>query len=88
MTASNPKLTPPIFVTNSAVLFSAYEFGWGYCSFALDPDAVCEALGAADTTQKQLLLAFELNKRRLLEAVEKKAIHGTGERIILSATDL
>jgi len=69
-------------------LFSAYGFGWGYCSFALDPDAICETLGAADKTQKQLLLAFELNKRRLVEIVEKKAIPGTGQRIALSATDL
>jgi hypothetical protein len=34
------------------------------------------------------MLAFELGKRRLLQAVGKKALPGTGERIRLSAEDL
>jgi hypothetical protein len=35
-----------------------------------------------------LLLAFELGKRKLLQAVMQKALPGTGERIRLSADDL
>ncbi|MFL9937043.1 hypothetical protein P0D88_50855 [Paraburkholderia sp. RL18-103-BIB-C] len=68
--------------------FSAYGFGWGYCAFALPAEAVCEKLGAANETPKQLMLAFELGKRRVLQAVEQKALPSTGERITLSADDL
>jgi hypothetical protein len=81
-------LTAPILCADSTVLFSAYGFGWGYCAFALPCEVVCEELGAADRTPRQLLLAFELNKRRLLQAVEAKAVQGTGERVTFSATDL
>jgi hypothetical protein len=81
-------LTAPILCTDSTVLFSAYGFGWGYCAFALPCGVVCEELGAANRTPRQLLLAFELGKRRLLHAVEAKAAPGTGERITLSAADL
>jgi hypothetical protein len=49
---------------------------------------ICEALGAANETPKQLVLAFELGKRRLLKAVAEKALPSTGERITLSAADI
>lgn len=81
-------LTAPFLSADSAVWFSAYGFGWGYCAFSLDSEVVCEQLGAANETPKQLMLAFELGKRRLLLAVEKKALPGTGKRITLSAEDL
>ncbi|TDN62551.1 hypothetical protein B0G77_6128 [Paraburkholderia sp. BL10I2N1] len=81
-------LTAPFLSADSAIWFSAYGFGWGYCAFSLDSEVVCEQLGAANETSKQLMLAFELGKRRLLQAVEKKALPGTGERITLSAEDL
>jgi len=81
-------LTAPMLCGDSTVLFSAYGFGWGYCAFALPCEVVCEKLGAANSTPRQLLLAFELGKRRLLEAVEAKAVHGSGRRVPLCATDL
>lgn len=80
-------LTAPILSIDSTLWFSAYGFGWGYCAFALRPETVCEKLGAADETPKQLMLAFELGKPRLLQAIELKALSATGERITLSATD-
>ena len=81
-------LTTPILFADSTMWFSAYCFGWGYCAFALPAEAVCEKLGAANETPKQLMLAFELGKRRLLQAVEQKTLPANGERIMLSAADL
>jgi hypothetical protein len=81
-------LTAPILSVDSTMWFSAYGFGWGYCAFALPAEAVCEKLGAANETPTQLMLAFELGKRRLLQAVKQKALPGSGERITLSAADL
>lgn len=81
-------LTAPLLSADSTVWFSAYGFGWGYCAFALPAETVCEKLGAANETPKQLMLAFELGKRRLLQVVEQKALPGTGERITLSPADL
>ncbi|MFP3567085.1 hypothetical protein [Paraburkholderia sp. SIMBA_030] len=81
-------LTAPILSAEAAVWFSAYGFGWGYSAFELPAEVVCEKLGAANETPKQLMLAFELGKRRLLNAVAKKALPGSGERIMLSADDL
>lgn len=81
-------LTTPLLSADSTLWFSAYGFGWGYCAFALPAEAVCEKLGAANETPKQLMLAFELGKRRLLQAVEQKALPVTGERITLSTDDL
>ncbi|EDZ99431.1 hypothetical protein BH160DRAFT_5279 [Burkholderia sp. H160] len=69
-------------------MFSAYAFGWGYCAFALPPNTVCERLGAANESAKQLMLAFELGKRRIVQAVEQKALPRTGERIELVPADL
>jgi hypothetical protein len=87
MTEPQTSLTDPIVSADSAVLFSAYGFGWGYCAFALPPAAVCEQLGAADGTARQLLLAFELGKRRIRQVVERKALPGTGERVTLTSAD-
>lgn len=81
-------LTAPFLTVDSTLWFSAYGFGWGYCAFALPAETVCEKLGAANESPKQLMLAFELGKRRLLQTVEQKALPGTGERITLSTDDL
>lgn len=81
-------LTAPILSIDSAIWFSAYGFGWGYCAFALPSEVVCECLGAADNSCKQLLLAFQLGKPRLLAAVERTARPGVGKRLPLSANDL
>jgi hypothetical protein len=87
MTVPQTNLTDPIVSADSAVLFSAYGFGWGYCAFALPSAAVCEQLGAADETARQLLLAFELGKRRIRQVIERKARPDTGERVMLSSAD-
>jgi hypothetical protein len=81
-------LTAPLLSADSTLLFSAYGFGWGYCAFALPATTVCEKLGAANETPKQLMLAFQLGQRRLLQAVGQKALPGTGERVTLSTADL
>jgi hypothetical protein len=82
------RLTAPILSSGPTLWFSAYAFGWGYCAFEVTSDVVCEQLGAADVTSRQLMLAFELGRRRILQAVERKTLPRTGERIVLSATDL
>ncbi|TDG19914.1 hypothetical protein EYW47_28930 [Paraburkholderia silviterrae] len=82
-------MTDPILFADSAVWFSAYGFGWGYRAFALPFDVVCEEFGARKETVQQVRLAFELNKRRLLTAVQQyRAASATGERITLSVTDI
>jgi hypothetical protein len=80
-------LTEPIVSADSAVLFSVYGVGWGYCAFALPATAVCEELGAADSSARQLLLAFKLGERRILQAIERKTLPDTGERVALSSVD-
>jgi hypothetical protein len=82
------RLTAPILSSGPTLWFSAYAFGWGYCAFEVTSDVVCEQLGAADVTSRQLMLAFELGRRRILQAVERKTFPRTGERIVLSAIDL
>jgi hypothetical protein len=80
-------LTAPI-ISGDLVWFSAYGFGWGYGAFSISADAVCGQLGAANRSRKQLLLAFELGKRRLLQAINRKGIPRTGVRTALGAEDL
>jgi hypothetical protein len=60
----------------------------GILRLAIPAETVCEKLGAANETPKQLMLAFELGKRRLLQVVEQKSLPATGERITLSTADL
>jgi hypothetical protein len=44
--------------------------------------------GAANTSAKQLNLAFELGKRRILRAVESCPIPGNVESVVLLAADI
>ncbi|SIT39981.1 conserved hypothetical protein [Paraburkholderia ribeironis] len=81
-------ISRPILVGSSTILFSAFGFGWGYCSFALPVKVICEELGAADTSARQLALAFELGKQRIQRAVQQRAIFGHGRVIRLSSVDL
>ena len=81
-------LTAPFRGGDSTLWFSAYGFGWGYCAFALPAETVCEKLGAASKTPKQLMLAFELGKRHLLRTIANKALPAAGERVTLLAADL
>ncbi|MBB5466040.1 hypothetical protein HDG32_002147 [Paraburkholderia sp. CI2] len=82
------QLTPPVLANESALWFSAYGFGWGYCGYELRSDVVCQYLGAANDSPKQLLLAFQLGKPRLLAAAERKAPASTGERVEITGEDL
>ncbi|MGF6807045.1 hypothetical protein OKW30_002171 [Paraburkholderia sp. Clong3] len=88
MDSSYIKLTTPIVDNRSALWFSAYGFGWGYCAFELRPEVVCEYLGAADESQKQLLLAFQLGKQKLVGVAERKIPPSSGERIEITGQDL
>ena len=88
MDQSRMNLTPPLLSADSTLLFSAYGFGWGYCAFALPAVTVCEKLGAANETPRELMLAFRLGQRSLLQAVERKVLPSTGERVTLSTADL
>ena len=88
MTQQAAHLTEPILAADSSVWFAAYGFGWGYCAFSLPSEVACEKLGAANGSPKQLMLAFELGKRRLLHAAKQKYRPESGERITLTASDL
>lgn len=60
-----------LVLPNTATLrFSAYGFGWGYRAFSLPYGIVRARLGAGDTSEQQMRLAFELNRPRILRAVE------------------
>ena len=84
MNAPTPRITAPSISQDGSIWFSAYAFGWGYCAFSIPTKAVCEQLGAADTSEKQLMLAFELGKKRICEVVEQTYIPDTGDRVTLS----
>jgi hypothetical protein len=81
-------LTSPRVSSNSTVWFSAYGFGWGYRAFALPAHAVREKLGAPDESARQLAIAFELGKHRILRTIVRIAPPQAGERIELSSDDL
>ncbi|MEX3980100.1 hypothetical protein AB4Y45_14110 [Paraburkholderia sp. EG287A] len=81
-------LTEPILAADSSVWFSAYRFGWGYCAYSLPREVLCEKLGATDGSPKQLMLAFALNKSRLVRVIEHRYPLLVNERITLAATDL
>jgi hypothetical protein len=81
-------LTSLTFTSDSTIWFSAYGFGWGYRAFALPAHTVREKLGASDESAKQLALAFELGRRRILQAIEQVAPPQAGERIELFPANL
>ena len=88
MSQQTAHLTEPILSADSSVWFSAYRFGWGYCAYSLPCEVVCEKLGATDESPKQLMLAFALNKSRLVRVIEHRYPLLVNERIVLAATDL
>ncbi|WMY12682.1 hypothetical protein [Paraburkholderia phenoliruptrix] len=61
--------TLPVLTDAATLQFSAYGFGWGYRSFSLLRETVRAQLGALDTSEQQIRLAFELNRHRVLRAV-------------------
>jgi hypothetical protein len=81
-------ISRPILLDDSTILFSAFGFRWGYCSFTLPIEVICEELGAADKSKRQVTLAFELGKQRILRAVEQRAIFAQGKPVKLSSADL
>jgi hypothetical protein len=79
------RIAAPVLHKEFAVWFAAYGFGWGYRAFAISYDTVCDSLGAADTTDAQIRLAFQLGTRQVLQAVQQYgASPYEGNRISLS----
>jgi hypothetical protein len=87
MNAKLVSLSAPFISRDASLWFSAYGFGWGYCAFSIPIEAVCEYLGAADASTKQLMLAFELGRNRISKVVKQVEIPETGERVILDRLD-
>ena len=78
-------ITAPVLVAGSAVYFSAYGFGWGYRAFAISYEAVHETLGARNTTDEQVHVAFQLGKRQIIDAVLRlESPSYEGQRILLT----
>jgi len=86
--------TPRINITavslskDLAMEFSVYGPGWGYRAFSIPPAVICEQLGAANQNPKQLSLAFELGRPRILRAVRQTTTApSSGGRVMLTASD-
>jgi hypothetical protein len=75
-------LSRPVFA-NDEIQFSAYGLGWGFRAYALPAGLVVQSLGAADTSEQQLNLAFQVNRQRITQAVAKANAPKHGERLIL-----
>lgn len=80
-------LTSPIYCQSEGVLFSAYGLDRGYVACTLSFEAGCEELGAARQNSEQMLLAFKLNKPRIVRAVNQKTVPSDGHRLLLEASD-
>ncbi|MGG1944693.1 hypothetical protein AB1286_07780 [Trinickia sp. NRRL B-1857] len=87
MDAITVKLTSAL-VQQSTIHFSAYEFGWGDCAFAIPHGVAQSELGAADESPKQLTLAFELSRPKLQKMLSLRTFDCQGKRISLSVADL
>ncbi len=88
MSASRMNITAVRLTQDSAVQFSVYGPGWGYRAYSISPHVICEELGAANTNPRQISLAFELGKPRILKAVQSGAgTLGMDGRMTLAATD-
>ncbi|CAB3759800.1 hypothetical protein [Paraburkholderia humisilvae] len=89
MTESPLNMTAPMLRQDAAVWFSVYGFGWGYRAYALPHEMVCARLGASDTSEQQLRLAFELSKLRILRAIEPSgSTPYDGQRVALESEQL
>lgn len=87
MNIQPPRITAASISHDASIWFSAYGFGWGYCAFSIPSEAICEYLGAADVSAKQLMLAFELGRKRISRSIEQIEIPETGDRVILHRLD-
>lgn len=81
------KLSRPM-VHGEALWFAAYEFGWGYRAFELPFSLAQRELGAVDTSERQLTLAFELGRQRIVGAIAPMNSAYEGKRISLKTGDL
>ncbi len=81
------KLSRPM-VHGEALWFAAYEFGWGYRAFELPADLARRELGALDASERQLTLAFELGRQRIVGAIAPMNSEYQGKRISLKTGDL
>jgi hypothetical protein len=89
MTELPLSMTAPMLSQDAAVWFSVYGFGWGYRAYALPHETVCARLGASDTSEQQIRLAFELSKLRILRALETSgATPYDGQRVALAPEQL
>jgi hypothetical protein len=75
-------LSRPV-VANDEIQFSAFEPGWGYCSYVLPAGLAIERLGAANASRQQLNLAFQVNRQRIAQAVVNAGAPEPGKRVIL-----
>lgn len=75
-------LSQPVFA-DDGIQFSAFGLGWGFRAYALPAGVVIERLGAANATERQLVLAFQVNRQRITQAVLDADEPRTGERVIL-----
>jgi hypothetical protein len=87
MTTDSIALTAPTFSPANGVLFSAYRFGIGYRAFLLSYEAACERLGAHTQDREQVMLAFRLNREKILTAIAAKLPCEDDTRIVLVSRD-
>jgi hypothetical protein len=81
-------ITAVFFSDDSAMQFSVYGPGWGYRAFSIPSTVICDQLGAANQNPKQLSLAFELGRPRILRAVQRATTPPDSEgRVTLLASD-
>ncbi len=81
-------ITAVCLSNDSDMQFSVYSPGWGYRAFSIPSKVICDQLGAAAPNPKQLSLAFELGRPRILRAVQRTTTPaGLDGRVILTASD-
>jgi hypothetical protein len=78
----NVNLSHPVF-SDDEIQFSAFGLGWGFCAYSLPAHLVVERLGAANATERQLNLAFQVNRQRIMQAVVEAGLPEPGKRVIL-----
>jgi hypothetical protein len=76
-------LSQPV-IANGEIQFAAFGPGWGFRAFAVTADVAVQRLGAKDRSASQLLLAFQLNRLRIVGAVAECRFDDPGKRALLS----
>jgi hypothetical protein len=75
-------LSQPVFASDE-IQFSAFGLGWGFCAYSLPAGLVMERLGASNASEKQLNLAFQVNRQRITQAIVSAGVPEPGKRVIL-----